>query len=74
MNGSCWSVQKTNINKPILWLPGTMRLILIMAYDRLKRICLALRDWFEDRDSYYQAVDTHSFDTKILLINKLRNQ
>ncbi len=35
---------------------------------------LADRDWFEDRNSYYETVNTHNYDIRILLINRLRNQ
>ncbi len=35
---------------------------------------LADRDWFEDRPSYSETVNTHDYGTKVLLINRLRNQ
>ncbi len=65
---------KIDDGKAISRLLESMKLIFTIVYERLKIICLMLRDWFEDRESYYQTVDTHNYSTKILLINKLRNQ
>lgn len=36
--------------------------------------CSAIRDWFEDRLSYYETVNTHDYGTKIMLMNKLHNR
>ncbi|MFQ5965004.1 MAG: hypothetical protein ACE5KZ_12065 [Candidatus Scalinduaceae bacterium] len=36
--------------------------------------CLAVRDWFEDRNSYYNTVNTHDYGTKVMLMNRLHNR
>ncbi len=35
---------------------------------------LVVRDWFENRPSYSETVNTHDYGTKVLLINRLRNR
>ncbi len=35
---------------------------------------LVVRDWFEDRPSYSETVNTHNYGTKVLLINRLHNR
>ncbi len=35
---------------------------------------LVVRDWFEDRPSYSETVNTHDYGTKVLLINRLHNR
>ncbi len=68
------SIQVINNYKTILWLSELVRTIVVFVYSRLTTTCLAARDWFEDRNSYYGTVNTHNYDTRILLINRLRNQ
>jgi hypothetical protein len=35
---------------------------------------MVVRDWFDDRPTYSETVNTHDYGTKILLINRLRNR
>jgi hypothetical protein len=68
------SIQVINNYKTILWLSELVRTVFVFVYSRLTTTCLAARDWFEDSNSYYETVNTHNYDTRILLINRLRNQ
>ncbi len=69
----CSSDQEMNNGKTILRLLE-IKLIITISLDKLKKIFLAIRDWYEDRPSYYDLVDTHNYDTKIMLINRLHNR
>ena len=35
---------------------------------------LVVINWFEDRPSYSETVNTHDYGTKVLLINRLHNR
>ncbi len=50
-----------------------VRIFFTNIYNRLGMIRLAVRDWYEEGFSFYETADTHSYDTRILLINRLRN-
>ncbi len=67
-------LSEINESKTRLRILKSKKLIFLIAYNRLKRTCVTVRDWFEDRDSNNYLVDTHVYDTKILLIKSLRNQ
>ncbi len=56
----------------ILRLSGILRLVSITSYNQLKKMCSAIRDWFEDRDSNNYSVDTSRWESKIMLINSSR--
>ncbi len=51
-----------------------VRIFFTNIYNKLGMICLAARDWYEDTPSFYETADTHNYDTRILLTNRLRNQ
>ncbi|MFQ5964006.1 MAG: hypothetical protein ACE5KZ_06960 [Candidatus Scalinduaceae bacterium] len=67
------SAQKAKDNKTILGFLEMMKPIFTTVIGKLKNICLKVRDWYEDRPFYNETVDTHNYDTRILLINRLRN-
>ncbi len=51
-----------------------VRIFLANVHNRLSMICLAVGNWYEKSPSYFETVNTHNRDAKMLLINKLRNQ
>ena len=64
------SIQVINI----LWLSELVRTIFVFVYSSLTTTCLAARDWFEDRPSYSETINTHDYGTKVLLTNRLHNR
>ena len=67
-------IQVISNYKTILCLSELMRTIFAFAYSKLTTTCVAVRDWFEDRPSYYETVNTHGYGAKILLMNSLHNR
>ncbi len=51
-----------------------VRIFLANVHNRLSMICLAVGNWYENSPSYFETINTHNHDAKMLLINKLRNQ
>ncbi len=67
-------IQVINNYKTILWLSELMRTIFAFAYSKLTTTYVAVRDWLEDRPSYYETVNTHGYGANILLMNRLHNR
>jgi hypothetical protein len=70
----CRCARKITDNKSILCLSDALRLIFAIVYEVLRKGFIAARDWFDDIDYTCPTLDTHHYDTKILLINRLRNK
>ncbi len=51
-----------------------VRIFFTNVINRLSMIYLSARDWHEESPSFYETADTHNYDTRILLTNRLRNQ
>ena len=68
------SILVVNESKAILWLSELVRTIFAAVYSNIITTCIELRDWFEDRDSYHDMVNTHDYGTKIILMNRLHNR
>jgi hypothetical protein len=51
-----------------------VRIFFTNANNRLYKFFLSARNWHEESPSFYERVNTHNYGTKILLINRLRNQ
>ncbi len=51
-----------------------VRIFYTNVNNRLYKLFLSVRNWHEEGPSFYQRVNTHNYGTKILLINRLRNQ
>ncbi len=51
-----------------------VRIFFTNVNDRLYKFFLSARNWHEESPSFYERVNTHNYGTKILLINRLRNQ
>ncbi len=50
------------------------RIFFTNVNNRLSMLYLSARNWHEESPSFYARVNTHNYGTKILLINRLRNQ
>ncbi len=74
INYSYWSVWKKYEIRFILWLSDVLRLIFTIVYVQLKKTYLAIRDCLENINYTCPTLDTHHYETKILLINRLRNK
>ncbi len=51
-----------------------VRIFFTNVNNRLNKLFLSARNWHEESPSFYERVNTHNYGTKILLINRLRNQ
>ena len=51
-----------------------VRIFYTNVNNRLYKFFLSARNWHEESPSFYQRVNIHNYGTKILLINRLRNQ
>jgi hypothetical protein len=51
-----------------------VRIFFTNVINRLSMIYLSASNWHEESPSFYERVNTHNYGTKILLINRLRNQ
>ncbi len=58
----------------VLWFLGILRIVSITSQNQLKKACMAIRDWFEDRDSNNYSVDTSKWESKTMLTNRLREE
>lgn len=70
----CRCAKKITDNKSILYLSDGLRLIFAIMPKVLRKGFIAVRDRFDNIDYTCPTLDTHNYDTKILLINKLHNK